>query len=195
VRPEPETAAPRAEQPEDDGAWQHVHPAEGPMVTMESGSGPPEMDRVSLGLFDWVDADGLRSAGQLYRERLDLLADAESYGFDIYHLRGESDHHARERAAEAMEVFYEQFSALWRRHGDDRFAGAQDFARAIERGLVIAGSAAAVRAQLTEMMRACGANHFAGAFAFGSLSEAEARSSLARFAAEVAPALRALGPA
>jgi alkanesulfonate monooxygenase SsuD/methylene tetrahydromethanopterin reductase-like flavin-dependent oxidoreductase (luciferase family) len=97
--------------------------------------------------------------------------------------------------AEAMEVFYKQFTALWRRHGDDRFAGAQDFARAIERGLVIAGSAAAVRAQLTEMMRACGANHFAGAFAFGSLSEAEARSSLARFAAEVAPALCALGPA
>ena len=363
------------------------------MVTLESGSGPPKMDRVSLGLFDWVDADGVRPAGQLYRERLDLLADAESCGFDIYHLAehhgtplglvpspsvflaaaamrtsrirlcplvyvlplyhparlaeeiamldhlsegrleigfgkggnpyellaygiepgdaqrrydeafdavlrslrtgtigtpgstanraempirtrqaphppiwypssnprsvpllgqrgintilgfsfrspsieetrlrrdeyfagvaaappgavtggagmpaprfgimrniyvGESDHHARERAAEAMEVLYEQFTALWRRHGDDRFAGAQDFARAIEQGLVIAGSAAAVRAQLTEMMRACGANHFAGAFAFGSLSEAEARSSLARFAAEVAPALRALGPA
>jgi len=354
-------------------------------MTLESSAGPT----VSLGLFDWVDADGVRAAGKLYRERLDLLADAESCGFDIYHLAehhgtplglvpspsvflaaaamrtsrirlcplvyvlplylparlaeeiamldhlsegrleigfgkggnpyellaygiepgdaqrrydeifdavmrsletgtigtangsempvrtrqaphppiwypssnprsvpmlgqrgintilgfsfrspsieetrlrrdeyfagvaaappgavtggagmpaprfgimrniyvGESDHHARERAAEAMEVFYEQFTALWRRHGDDRFAGAQDFARAIEQGLVIAGSAAAVRARLTEMMRASGCNHFAGAFAFGSLSYAEARSSLARFAAEVAPALRELSPA
>jgi alkanesulfonate monooxygenase SsuD/methylene tetrahydromethanopterin reductase-like flavin-dependent oxidoreductase (luciferase family) len=358
-------------------------------VTLESSSGPT----VSLGLFDWVDADGVRPAGQLYRERLDLLADAESGGFDIYHLAehhgtplglvpspsvflaaaamrtsrirlcplvyvlplylparlaeeiamldqlsqgrleigfgkggnpyellaygidpgdaqrrydeifeevmrslrtgtigapgqvarsaempirtrqvphppiwypssnprsvpllgqrgintilgfsfrspsieetrlrrdeyfagaaaappesvtggagmptprfgimrniyvGESDRDARERAVEAMEVFYEQFTAVWRRHGDQGFAVVQDFARAIEQGLVIAGSAAAVRAQLTEIMRACGCNHFAGAFAFGSLSYAEARSSLARFAAEVAPALRALEPA
>ena len=362
-------------------------------MILESGGDPPKMDTVTLGLFDWVDADGVRTAGQLYRERLDLLADAESFGFDIYHLAehhgtplglvpspsvflaaaamrtsrirlcplvyvlplyhparlaeeiamldqlsggrleigfgkggnpyellaygiepgdaqrrydeifdavmrsletgtigapgstasgadmpirtrqaphpplwypssnpgsvpllgrrgintilgfsfrspsieetrlrrdeyfagvaaapqgvvtggagrpaprfgimrniyvGESDHDARERAAEAMQVFYAQFTALWRRHGDDRFAGAQDFARAIDQGLVIAGSAAAVRARLTEMMRASGCNHFAGAFAFGSLSYAEARSSLARFAAGVAPALRALGPA
>jgi alkanesulfonate monooxygenase SsuD/methylene tetrahydromethanopterin reductase-like flavin-dependent oxidoreductase (luciferase family) len=357
-------------------------------VTPESSSGP-----ISLGLFDWVDADGVRSAGQLYRERLDLLADAESCGFDIYHLAehhgtplglvpspsvflaaaamrtsrirlcplvyvlplylparlaeeiamldqlsegrleigfgkggnpnellaygidpgdaqrlydenfdavrqslatgtigdpgeaasraempirtrqvphppiwypssnpasvpllgrrgintilgfsfrspsieetrvrreeyfagaaaappgavtggagmpaprfgimrniyvGESDRDARERAVEAMEVFYEQFTAVWRRHGDQGFAVMQDFARAIDQGLVIAGSAAAVRTRLTDMMRATGCNHFAGAFAFGSLSYAEARSSLTLFAAEVAPALRALGPA
>jgi hypothetical protein len=94
---------------------------------------------------------------------------------------------------EAMEVFYEQFTALWRRHSDDRFTGAQDFARAIDEGRLIAGSAATVRAQLTGMLRASGGNHFAGAFAFGSLSHAEARSSLARFAAEVAPALREPG--
>jgi hypothetical protein len=44
------------------------------------------------------------------------------------------------------------------------------------------------------MMRASGCNHFAGAFAFGSLSYAESRSSLARFAETVAPALRGLAP-
>src|SRR5262249_36883584 len=86
---------------------------------------------------------------------------------------GEAGRAARDRAAEAMGVFYEQFTAMWRRHGDDRFAAAQDFARAIEQGLVIAGSAAAVRAQLTGMIRASGCNHFAGAFAFGSLSYPE----------------------
>ena len=106
---------------------------------------------------------------------------------------GESDRAARERMIEAMEVFYEQFTALWRRHGDERFTGAQDFDRAIDEGRLIAGSAATVRAQLTGMLRASGGNHFAGAFAFGSLSHAEARSSLARFADEVAPALRELG--
>jgi alkanesulfonate monooxygenase SsuD/methylene tetrahydromethanopterin reductase-like flavin-dependent oxidoreductase (luciferase family) len=106
----------------------------------------------------------------------------------------ESDREARERAVQAMQVFYEQFTALWRRHGDDRFTAPQDFARAIDEGRVIAGSAGTVRAKLTEMMRASGCNHFAGAFAFGSLSYAEARSSLRRFGAEVAPALRSLLP-
>jgi alkanesulfonate monooxygenase SsuD/methylene tetrahydromethanopterin reductase-like flavin-dependent oxidoreductase (luciferase family) len=364
------------------------HPAKGPTVSLESASGPA----VTFGLFDWVDADGVREAGQLYRERLDLLADAESYGFDIYHLAehhgtplglvpspsvflaaaavrtarirlcplvyvlplyepvrlaeeiamldqlsggrleigfgkggnpyellsygiepgdaqrrydenfgmvmrmlqtgvtrapgiadgaadlpvrtlqqphppvwypssnpasvpslgkrgvntilgfsfksptieetrlvrdeyfagvasaaptvamggagapaprfgmmrniyvGESDNAARDRAVEAMEAFYEQFTLMWRRHGDARFTAPQDFAQAIEQGLVIAGSAAAVRERLAGMLRASGCNHFAGAFAFGSLSYAEARSSLARFGAEVAPALRQLAP-
>ena len=107
---------------------------------------------------------------------------------------GESDRDARERAVEAMEVFYRQFTTLWRRHGDDRFTGPQDFARAIDDGLVIAGSAATVRAQLAEMLRASEWNHFAGAFAFGSLSYAEARLSLTRFGEEVAPTLRELDP-
>jgi alkanesulfonate monooxygenase SsuD/methylene tetrahydromethanopterin reductase-like flavin-dependent oxidoreductase (luciferase family) len=104
---------------------------------------------------------------------------------------GESDRQARDRAVAAMDVFYDQFTAVWRRHGDDRYAEPQDFARAIDEGRVIAGSAATVRAQLTGIMQATGCNHFAGAFAFGSLSYAEARSSLERFAGEVAPALRA----
>jgi hypothetical protein len=46
------------------------------VVSLESSGGPA----VTFGLFDWVDADGVRDAGQLYRERLDLLADAESQG-------------------------------------------------------------------------------------------------------------------
>jgi alkanesulfonate monooxygenase SsuD/methylene tetrahydromethanopterin reductase-like flavin-dependent oxidoreductase (luciferase family) len=107
---------------------------------------------------------------------------------------GESDRDARDRAIAAMEGFYGAFTALLRRHGDDRFLGPQDFGRAIEEGRVIAGSAATVRAQLTEMLLASGCNHFAGAFAFGSISYAEARSSLVRFGEQVAPALRALSP-
>jgi len=103
---------------------------------------------------------------------------------------GESDEQARARAIEAMEVFYRQFTAVWRRHGDVRFAEPVNFALAIDEGRVLAGSAATVRAQLTRMLRATGCNHFAGAFAFGSLSYAESRSSLTRFAADVAPALR-----
>ncbi len=108
---------------------------------------------------------------------------------------GESDQDASDRAVAAMNVFYEQFSALWRRYGDSRYTGPQDFTRAIDQGLVIAGSAATVRDQLTGIMRTSGCNHFVGAFAFGSLTHAEARSSLTRFAEEVAPALRALDPA
>jgi alkanesulfonate monooxygenase SsuD/methylene tetrahydromethanopterin reductase-like flavin-dependent oxidoreductase (luciferase family) len=105
---------------------------------------------------------------------------------------GESDREARDRVLAAMDVFYEQFTAVWRMHGDERFGEPQDFARAIDEGRVIAGSAATVRATLTEILQATGCNHFAGAFAFGSLSYAEARSSLIRFGVDVAPALRGL---
>ena len=233
-------------------------------MSPESSSGPT----VSLGLFDWVDADGVRPAGQLYRERLDLVAYAESCGFDVYHL---AEHHGTPLglvpspsvflAAAAMRTsrirlcplvyvlplylparLAEEIAMLdqlsegrleigfgkggnpyellaygvdpgdAQRLYDDIFdtvlrsletgtigapgkTAEQDFARAIEQGLVIAGSAGTVRTQLTDMMRATGCNHFAGAFAFGSLSYAEARSSLARFADEVAPALRGLDPA
>lgn len=107
---------------------------------------------------------------------------------------GESDAQARQRAIQAMQVFYEQFTALWRLHGDDRFIVPQDFGAAIDEGRVIAGSASTVRDQLSGMIQASGCNHVAGAFAFGSLSFGEARSSLRRFAGEVAPALRALRP-
>lgn len=103
---------------------------------------------------------------------------------------GESDRDARERMVQAMEVFYEQFTALWRRHGDHRGAEPYDFARAIDDGRVIAGSADTVRTQLARILRDSGCNHFAGAFAFGSLSYVEARSSLVRFGEQVAPALR-----
>jgi alkanesulfonate monooxygenase SsuD/methylene tetrahydromethanopterin reductase-like flavin-dependent oxidoreductase (luciferase family) len=105
---------------------------------------------------------------------------------------GESDAAARERVVEAMDVFYAQFTALSRRHGDDRYLQPQDFARAIDEGRVVAGSADTVRARLAEMIQASGCNHFAGAFAFGSLSYAEARSSLERFGTDVVPALRSL---
>ncbi len=105
---------------------------------------------------------------------------------------GDSDGAARDRAVAAMGVFYQQFTAMWRRHSDSRFLEQQDFNSAIDEGRVIAGSTATVRAQLMAMLRASGANHFAGAFAFVSLSYAESRSSLARFAQEVAPALRDL---
>jgi alkanesulfonate monooxygenase SsuD/methylene tetrahydromethanopterin reductase-like flavin-dependent oxidoreductase (luciferase family) len=108
---------------------------------------------------------------------------------------GESDDAARQRIVAAMEVFYQQFTAVWRRHGDARFEQPQDFGRAIDEGRLIAGSAATVRTQLAGLLRATGCNHFAGAFAFGSLSHAEARASLLRFGAEVAPALRDVVPA
>jgi alkanesulfonate monooxygenase SsuD/methylene tetrahydromethanopterin reductase-like flavin-dependent oxidoreductase (luciferase family) len=107
---------------------------------------------------------------------------------------GESDAAARDRAVEAMEVFYHQFSMLWRHHDDPRYTGPLDFASAIDHGLVIAGSAATVRERLAAMLRESGCNHFAGAFAFGSLSYEETRSSLARFGDEVAPVLRELIP-
>ena len=138
-------------------------------MSLDDGSGPA----VTFGLFDWIDADGVRDAGQLYRERLDLLHDAESHGFDVYHL---AEHHGTPLGlAPSPNVF------------------------------LAAAAMRTTRIRLCPLLyvlplyhptrlRASGCNHFAGAFAFGSLSYAEASSSLARFGEEVAPALRGLAP-
>jgi hypothetical protein len=105
---------------------------------------------------------------------------------------GRTDQEARDRVVEAMDVFYHQFTAVWRLYGDVRHGAIQDFGSALEEGLLLAGSAATVRAQLTRLIGESGCNHFAGAFAFGSLSYPESRASIVRFGEEVAPALRGL---
>ena len=48
------------------------------------------MDRVTFGLFDWIDR-GKAPLHQLYEERLQLLEAADSMGFFCYHL---AEHHA-----------------------------------------------------------------------------------------------------
>ena len=51
---------------------------------------PDTQPDVTFGLFDWIDAAPGRSAGEVYRSRLRLLAEADRGGFAVYHL---AEHH------------------------------------------------------------------------------------------------------
>lgn len=93
---------------------------------------------------------------------------------------GESDAAAREEAIPALTDYHRSLNHVRRRHGVD--VRPVDFEALIDQGLALVGSADTVRQQLTTLMADTGANHFAGAFAFGSLSYDRARRSLQRFA-------------
>ena len=64
-----------------------------------------------------------------------------------------------------------------------------DFSALVEDDKVVVGSADTVRERVLDLLERTGANHFAAAFAFGSLSHEAAAASMARFAkGVVAPA-------
>src|SRR3954451_25364555 len=50
---------------------------------------PPQQE-LAFGLFDWIDAAPGRTPGEVYEDRLRLLAEADRGGFAVYHL---AEHH------------------------------------------------------------------------------------------------------
>jgi alkanesulfonate monooxygenase SsuD/methylene tetrahydromethanopterin reductase-like flavin-dependent oxidoreductase (luciferase family) len=92
-------------------------------------------------------------------------------------------------ARAAQKTFFANFNYLWALRGDDRHAGDGDFDRLVANHNFVVGSPDGVRRILTDLMRRCGGNYFAGAFAWGSLSPQQVARSLTLFAQEVTPAL------
>ena len=62
-----------------------------------------------------------------------------------------------------------------------------DGAKALELGIIAAGSAHEVAAQLAQEIEASGIRYMIGAFCWGDIDHAEAIESLNRFASEVMP--------
>ncbi len=110
------------------------------------------------------------------------------YGLVRHVYVAETDAAAERDARAAFGQFMESFGYLWQVHGDPRFAGRGDWDRFVANGGIYYGAPATVRARLEEMFAITGANYFAGAFAFGSLTSEQALRSLRLFAEEVAPA-------
>jgi len=99
---------------------------------------------------------------------------------------GETDAAARKEAVPALTDYHKNLNYVRTRHGVD--VPELDFDALIEQGLALIGSAETVRDSLARLLHDTGANHFAGAFTFGSLPHEQARRSLQRFATEVLPA-------
>ena len=101
---------------------------------------------------------------------------------------GDSDQSAREEAVPALREYHKSLNNVRTRHGVA--VRGLDFEALIEEGLALIGSAATVRKRLEQLLDDSGANHFAGAFTFGSLPHERARRSMQRFAEEIIPAVR-----
>ena len=101
---------------------------------------------------------------------------------------GESDDEALDTAIPALEAHYDNFVTLWRDHQDPRHPPTRDFQALVDENKVVVGSPEAVRGRVLDLLERTGANHFAAAFAFGSLRHEAAAASMERFAKAVAPA-------
>jgi len=96
-------------------------------------------------------------------------------------------------ARRAYPVWHASFTHLFRRHGRSQaHPRAATFDLLLERGQGIAGSPATVAAFLSAQLKETGCNYVVGQFAFGDLTRAECLRSIALFADEVTPKLRAL---
>ena len=108
-------------------------------------------------------------------------------------LVADSDAAALRAAERAYPKWLKSFNHLFHLHGRAPMRGERvtDFASVVRTGLGIAGTPATVRDYLARQLAGSDVNYLVGQFSFGDLSLAEMRRSIALFASEVMPALRA----
>jgi alkanesulfonate monooxygenase SsuD/methylene tetrahydromethanopterin reductase-like flavin-dependent oxidoreductase (luciferase family) len=122
--------------------------------------------------------------------RLNAHVSDPKVGFMVHIHVAETDAKAREQAQPAYELFAHNFSYRYVRRGNpERYADRRDFNHEMERGSIVVGSPATVRAQLADYLERSGANYVAGCFSFGSLTLDQTLGSVDLFAREVMPAL------
>jgi alkanesulfonate monooxygenase SsuD/methylene tetrahydromethanopterin reductase-like flavin-dependent oxidoreductase (luciferase family) len=103
-----------------------------------------------------------------------------------------SDEEALRLARPAYARWHASFTYLFRLHGRSQMhPRPSDFDTLVARGQGIAGSPATVTQFLRAQLAETGCNYVVGQFAFGDLPLPETLRSVALFAAEVMPALRA----
>ncbi len=111
------------------------------------------------------------------------------YGLVRHVYVAETDAQAQAEAKAAYAEYSTSFGYLWNLHQDDRIKR-PDWDTFVGQGGIYVGAPATVRARVQEAIAVTGANYFAGAFAFGSLTAEQTIRSLRLFAEEVMPAFR-----
>jgi alkanesulfonate monooxygenase SsuD/methylene tetrahydromethanopterin reductase-like flavin-dependent oxidoreductase (luciferase family) len=91
-------------------------------------------------------------------------------------------------------TWYANLTKLWRDFGSTPIRFARDFDEARQRGLAVAGTAARVREELERQAAVSTCTYLVIRPIFGDVTEAQAASSIERFASEVLPHLTALKP-
>jgi alkanesulfonate monooxygenase SsuD/methylene tetrahydromethanopterin reductase-like flavin-dependent oxidoreductase (luciferase family) len=114
-------------------------------------------------------------------------------GLSFFIVIDEQEDAARAAAARAYDAWYKSFNHLYRVHGRGPVLGerAATFAEVERAGQGVAGTPAKVAAFLREAVDISHVNYVLGQFAFGDLSPEAAQRSIALFASDVMPAVRA----
>ena len=103
----------------------------------------------------------------------------------------ETDQRALDQARTAYSQFHENFTRRYIEIGQgDKYANRPSFDQFVARSQILCGSPDTVRGILAGHLAKSGANHFIGAFTFGSLGLEECRRSIELFGREVIPALQ-----
>jgi alkanesulfonate monooxygenase SsuD/methylene tetrahydromethanopterin reductase-like flavin-dependent oxidoreductase (luciferase family) len=136
-----------------------------------------------------------RACSEHYRATWsELHADAAlpKLGLGRFIVVAPSDQEALRIARRAYAKWHASFTYLFRLHGRAQMhPRPADFETLVARGQGIAGAPATVRQFLRAQLAETGCNYVVGQFAFGDLALEEALRSVALFAADVMPALRA----
>lgn len=105
-------------------------------------------------------------------------------------LVADSDAEAMAIAAPAYAAFYRSITELWHRHDDHSYDEFFRWENCLAGETVLVGSVATVREQIRRVVATSGIDYFVGSFAWGALTPAQSRRSLALFATEILPAFR-----
>jgi alkanesulfonate monooxygenase SsuD/methylene tetrahydromethanopterin reductase-like flavin-dependent oxidoreductase (luciferase family) len=147
----------------------------------------PDFDRIEAMVKRyWAELEG--HAGDA--GRLNAQVDDQKVGFSVHIHVAESDAQAREQARSAYDTWAVNYTYRYVRRGNtERYANRHNFDHELERGAILVGAPATVRAQLGDYLQRSGANYVAGCFSFGSLTLEQMLVSVDLFAREVMPAL------
>jgi alkanesulfonate monooxygenase SsuD/methylene tetrahydromethanopterin reductase-like flavin-dependent oxidoreductase (luciferase family) len=130
---------------------------------------------------------------EVWREVNGAAAPLPKMGMVRFIVVAESDSAALTIARRAYARWLTSFNYLHHMHGTTPQLGArpENFDALMQKGLGIAGSPDNVLAFLGEQLKDCGANYMVGQFSFGDLTLDEMQRSVALFARDVMPSLRA----
>ena len=159
---------------------------------------PESAERAAVRSLNTVSLDppaDTRACSERYRATwMRLRADAAlpKLGLGRFIVVAPTDQEALRIARRAYAKWHASFTYLFRLHGRSQMhPRPADFDMLIARGQGVAGAPATVRQFLRAQLEETGCNYVVGQFAFGDLTLEETLHSVALFAADVMPALRA----
>ena len=167
---------------------QHPHPPVWYGVATPDGAGWPATQKINI--ISNAPCEITRAATNQYRDVWDKThggAVTTKIGVARHVFIGETMEEAERIGARAYAAWYENFIALWRKHGMEDRAYASDLTAARARDAAIVGTPETVAAEIERQIETAGLNYFVCRFAYGDLSRDESMASFSRFTDAVMP--------